>query len=242
MRSDHEDVDFNNLYAPGEMKSYTEVEFRDALRNMPCCTADKDGDEVGASINVIFVADGEDLLRVLIRSGWNETASTTSDAATIKKMSSKIPDGFRYYPLPPLYYYGRPQDASFRQPRVAGFEQNKLRLWLSPMKVEGREAWVGQVSREYGKSRSGGFGQKLDLDEVRGYLIQNLWYAQGLRKFAFVRVKGAESDISRPKQTFRGDTYVSDGFAAVIWLAEKPVSLSDVELIDWESPQEEKGN
>ena len=236
MRSDHEDVDFDNLYSPGEMKSFTEVEFKEVLQNMPCCLADKDGSGKGASINVVIVADGEDLLRVLIRSGWNETASTTAEAATKKKILSQIPDGYRYDPLQPLYYYGRPQDASFREHRVAGFERNKLRLWLSPMKFEGREVWVGQVSREYGKRSSGGFIQKLDLDEVRSYLIQDLWYAQGLRKFAFVRVKDAESEISRPKQTFRGTTYLTDGFAAVIWLAEKPISLSNVELVDWEMP------
>jgi hypothetical protein len=190
----------------------------------------------------VIIADGEDLLRVLIRSGWNETASTEADAATKKKLSSQIPEGYRYYPLEPLYYYGRQQDASFREPRVEGFEQNKLRLWLSPMRFEGKAVWVGQVSREYGKGSSGGFVQKLDLDEVRSFLIQDLWYAQGLKKIGFVRVNGAESSISRPKKTFRGTTYITDGYVVVVWLAEKPISLSNVELVDWEIPPEKEEN
>jgi hypothetical protein len=238
MRSDHEDVNFDNLYSANEMVSLNETEFRKALRVLPCCTTNQDGTQKGASINTIIVADGEDLLRVLIRSGWNETASARSDAAPKKEISSQIPEGHRHRPLEPLYYYGRPQDASFREPRLAGFERNKLRLWLSPMRFESQAVWVGQVSREYGKRSSGGFVQKLDLDEVRGFLLQNLWYAQGIKKFAFVRVNGAESDISRPKETFRGTTYLTDGYVAVIWLAEKPISLSDVELVDWETPQE----
>ncbi len=242
MRSDHEDVDFDNLYSSSEMVRYNEVEFRKALQSMPCCTTDQDGTRTGASINVVIIADGEDLLRVLIRSGWNETASSSADAATKKKISSQIPDGYRYDPLERLYYYGRPQDASFREPRVAGFERNKLRLWLSPIRFEGKEVWVGQVSREYGKGPSGGFIQKLDLDEVRSFLIQDLWYAQGLKKFGFVRVNGAESAISQPKKTFRGTTFITDGYVVVIWLAEKPISLSDVELVDWELPPEAKEN
>jgi hypothetical protein len=238
MRSDHEDVDFNNLYSSNEMVTYKEVEFRKALRDLPCCAANEDGSLKGASINVVIIADGEDLLRVLIRSGWNETASTKADAATKKKLSSQIPEGYRYYPLEPLYYYGRQQDASFREPRVAGFERNKLRLWLSPMRFEGKEVWVGQVSREYGKGSLDGFVQKLDLDEVRSYLIQDLWYAQGIKKFGFVKLKGAASPISQPKVAFRGTTYITDGYLAVIWLAGKPVSLSNVKLVDWEIPPE----
>ncbi len=239
MRSDHEDVEFDNLYSPEQLVTYNEAEFKKALQNLPCCPTNQDGTLEGASINLAIIADGEDLLRVLIRSGWNETASTKTDAARGKEIEKKVPDGYRYRPLEALYYFGRSQDASFREPRIGGFERNKLRLWLSPMQFEGKPVWLGQVSREYGKPFSAGFIQKLDLDEVRDFLLQNLWYNQGLQKYAFVRVNGAESDISRPKKTFRGTTYITDGYLSVIWLAEKPISLSDVELVDWETPLEE---
>jgi hypothetical protein len=234
LRSDHQDVDFDNLYAANEMISYSQAEFRKALRDLPCCVTDPDGTRQGKPINVIIVADGLDMLRVLFRSGWNETASTKASRSEKKDSAFNIPDKYRYLPVEPLYYYGRKQDASFRQPRAEGFEQNKLRLWLSPMKVEGQEVWVGQVSREYGKPSSGKVINKLDLDQIRSFLLQDFWYAQGIKKFGFVEGTGTAAQISDPKTTFRGTTYITDGYRLVMWLTGDPVKLSDAEMLDWD--------
>ena len=238
MRSDHQDVDFDNLYSPSEMLSYNEAEFRKALRDMPCCVTDQGGTSQGKPINIVFVADGLEMLGVLIRSGWNETASTKTSRSEKKDSTFNIPDRYRYKPVEPLYYYGRKQDVSFREPRAGGFEQNKLRLWLSPMKVEGQEVWLGQISREYGQPSSGKVINKIDLDEVRGFLLQDLWYAQGVKKFGFVYSPGAVAPISAPKTTFRGTTYISDGHRLVMWLTGDPVTLSEVEDLDWDRPRE----
>ncbi|MBT8363464.1 MAG: hypothetical protein KJP23_02080, partial [Deltaproteobacteria bacterium] len=96
----------------------------------------------------------------------------------------------------------------------------------------------GQVSREYGKPSSGRYVQKLDLDEVRDFFLQNLWYAQGIKKHGFVKRIGTVSTISQPKKTFRGTTYITDGYLAVIWLSADSVPLSDVEAVDWDWPPE----
>jgi len=234
MRSDHEDVDFDNLYAANEMIFYTEAEFRKALEDLPCCVTDKDGAGQGKPINIILVGDGLDMLRILIRSGWNETASAKQSKFEKNEQFFTIPDMHRYLPVEPLYYYGRKQDASFREPRAEGFEQNKLRMWLSPMKVEGQEVWLGQVSREYGKPSSGRVIIRLDLDEVRNFFLQDLWYAQGIKKYGFVHNPGTAATMSAPKTTFRGTTYITDGLRAVMWLSRDPVSLSEVEVLDWD--------
>ncbi len=238
MRSDHQDVDFDNLYAANEMISYTEAEFRKALEGIPCCVTDQDGTRQGKPINIIIVGDGLDMLRLLIRSGWNETASAKPSEFEKKDQSFNIPDKDRYQPVEPLYYYGRKQDASFREPRAEGFEQNKLRMWLSPMKVDGQEVWVGQVSREYGKQPSGRAINRLDLDEVRDFFLQDLWYAQGIKKVGLVHSPGTEAPISAPKTTFRGTTYITDGYRAVVWLTRDPVTLSEIEVLDWDMPPE----
>jgi hypothetical protein len=238
MRSDHEDVDFDNLYSADEMVSYTEAEFREALKTLPCCVTDKSGTQEGEPINIIIVADGLEMLRVLIRSGWNETATAKTLQSGKNDIAASIPDRYRYRPLEPLYYYKRKQDASFREPRAEGFEQNKLRLWLSPMKVEGQEVWVGQVSREYGKPSSGRAINKLDLDEVRSFFLQDLWYAQGIKKYGFVESPDTAAPITEMKTTFRGTTYTTDGYRVAIWLTGDPVALSEVEALDWDRPPE----
>ena len=154
LRADHQDVDFDNLYSAAEVVHYDEVNFKDALKNLPCCTTDKIGTRQDLPINVIIIADDNDLLRVLIRAGWSETATTKKSSASEPSLYSDFPQSFRYTPVAPLYYYGRSQDASFRQTRASGFERNQLRLWLSPMRFEEKAVWVGQITREFGDPSS----------------------------------------------------------------------------------------
>ena len=236
LRADHQDVDFDNLYSTAEVVHYDELDFRDALKNLPCCMTNKDDTQQDLPINVIFIADGDDLLRVLIRGGWSETASTKKSASPETVLSTDYPQSYRYTPVAPLYYYGRSQDASFRETRVAGFERNQLRLWLSPMRFEEKEVWIGQITRDYGQPSSSKTSRRIDVDEVRSFLLQNLWYAQGLEKYGFVENPDAAVVLSKPRTTFRNTTYVTDGYRAVLWISGDPVPLSDVVVVDWEIP------
>jgi hypothetical protein len=236
LRVDHQDVDFDNLYSAGEVIHYSEADFKNALKNLPCCTTNKDGTQQDLPINVIIVADGNDLLRVLIRAGWSETSTTKKSSSAEQSLFSDFPQNYRYTPVAPRYYYGRFQDASFRETRVSGFERNQLRLWLSPIRFEEKEVWIGQIARQYGDPPSSKKNQKINIDEVRSFLLQNLWYAQGIEKFGFVEGPGVSAPLSKPRTTFRGVTYVTDGNRAVFWISGHPVPLSDVEVMDWEMP------
>ncbi len=234
LRSDHQDVDFNKLYSADQIVSHNEAAFRKALTEMPCCATDQGGTLSGGPMNVVIVAHGEDLLRILIRSGWNETATAKKGSSSIKELSADIPQNFYYTPVAPLYYYGRPQDASFSDPRASEVEHNQLRLWLSPMLFEGKNVWVGQVIREYAEPSSAGDDHNIDLDEVRNFLLQNLWYSQGLKKYGFVSDARSVATMSHPKKTFRGTRYITDGYRSVIWLSKESVPFSDVETADWD--------
>jgi hypothetical protein len=63
-------------------------------------------------------------------------------------------------------------------------ERNHLRLWLAPVKFRGKLVWVGQISRDIGVrfTRKTIVTHKIDpdVDETRGFLVQDLWYSQGL--------------------------------------------------------------
>ena len=236
LRADHQDVDFNNLYSAAEVVRFDESDFKEALKRLPCCTTNQDGTRQDLPINIILIADGDDLLQVLIRAGWSETATTKKSASPEPALPTDLPQSYRYTPIAPQYYYGRSQDAAFRETRVSGFERNHLRLWLSPMRFEEKEVWIGQVTRQYGKTSSAKESQKIDMDEVRSFLLQNIWYAQGLKKFGFAEGLGVRAPLSQPKITSSGVIYATDGYRAVLWISGDPVSLMDAERMDWEIP------
>jgi len=235
LKMDHQDVDFDNLYSADEIISYDEAGFRKALESLPCCATNEDGTEQVGIINLVLVGSSEDLLRILLRSGWNETASGISPASSEKDILGDIPAGYRYSSLNPKYYYGRAQDGAFRELRATGTGRNVLWLWLSPMRVEGEPVWIGSVSRDLGPQRPSFKNHKVDLDEMRSFFIQNLWYTQGIKKYGYVKGTGA-SPISRPKKIFGNISYITDGYRAVLWVSDKSIPLNEVEAMNWEIP------
>jgi hypothetical protein len=100
---------------------------------------------------------------------------------------------------------------------------------------------VGQISRDIGVR----FTTKTivthkidpDVDETRGYLIEDLWYSQGLEQFALVGGVGAAS-IQTPHHNLTGDPYFTDGLRAVLWVSSQPVAFEDLAFIEWEQPPE----
>ena len=138
-----------------------------------------------------------------------------------------------------MYVFGRPQDAALQKTRGRIHERNHLRLWLAPVQFKGKLVWIGQISRDIGVR----FTTKTivthkidpDVDETRSYLIQDLWYSQGLEQFAFVNGVG-EAPIDAPRDNLTGDPYFTDGLRAVLWLSSQPVALEKVNFFAWELP------
>ena len=101
--------------------------------------------------------------------------------------------------------------------------------------------WIGQISRDIGVR----FTKKTitthkidpDVDETRSYLVQDIWYSQGLAKFALVEGVGA-APIESPRQNLTGDPYFTDGLRSVLWVASQPIAFDEVEFMDWALPPE----
>ena len=241
LRVDYHKVDFEALYSKEDIVSYDKDGLRKALEDLPCCTTNKKGIDQGDPLNLVLIGDGEDVLHALIRAGWDATETIYSTSLLKTARSFLFGARYRHSPVSGLYVYGRPQDAAFQKARESIHERNHLRLWLSPMRIEGKPVWVGQISRDIGVR----FTTKTitthkidpDVDETRDYVIQDMLYSQGLAYVAYVKGVGA-SPIAEPRGNLTGDPYFTDGLRAVIWVSSDPVGFEEMEFIEWEIPPE----
>lgn len=239
IRIDHHEIDWENLYPADEIVEYDEAGLRKALETLPCCTADKKGTDQGDPLNLIVIGNLEDVYYSFIRAGWDET-ETIYRASLFKTARSFLFGGrYRYSPVSALYVFDRPQDVAFQRARASIHERNHLRLWLAPVRFEGKHVWIGQISRDIGVrfTTKTITTHKIDpnVDETRNFLIQDLWYSQGLKSFGYVKGVGA-AQYAEPRHNLTGDPYFTDGHRAVLWVSNQPIAFSDVEAIDWEVP------
>ncbi len=223
-RPDHAEVDLAGLYAPEQIRSYDVAGFRAAIRDFGCCTVDRSGAEPGLPLNVVFVGEGDDVLQALLRAGWYERTRALEPEVIAREQ----------------HWQGRPPDAVFRKKRAGSADRNELRVWLAPARVEGEPVWAAQVTHYIG--RSTGIGRALldprldpDLDDARFFLLQNLWYSQGLDRFAWQK-SGSPIDIDDIRTDWKGVRYFTDGYRLVIWPSGPPVSLLEATYLEWSDP------
>ena len=240
LKIDHSKIDFEGLYPADRRKNFEdERDFIAYLQGLPCCTENEEGTESGDPLNLIVVGNGEDVYHAFIRAGWDETETITAESAWKTGIAYLSGGNYRHSPVSALYVFGRPQDAALQKTRGRIHERNHLRLWLAPVQFKGKLVWIGQISRDIGVR----FTTKTivthkidpDVDETRSYLIQDLWYSQGLEQFAFVKGVGA-APIDAPRDNLTGDSYFTDGLRAVLWLSSQPVALEKVNFLAWELP------
>jgi len=236
LRIDHQDIDWNTLYSKDEIITLNEESLRKALEELPCCTTGIWGKIPDNPVNLIIIGQGVDVHHALIRGGWSETASRSDIGIYVRSAFRELG---RYLPVSPAYFYGRPQDAAFRKIVETAGERSHLRLWLSPLTLNGMPVWIGQINREI-KKRSTESGDvenviEPDIDEARTYILQNLWYTQGISKYGFVKGVG-ESPITNQRRNLRNDPYFTDGLRIVLWIPGGPTSFSEVDFVEWEDP------
>lgn len=237
---DHRSIDFKTLY-PADAWTTVEDEndFIRYIQALPSCTTNEKGTKDGDPINLIVVGDGDDLYHAFIRAGWDETETVTAASAWRTAISYLFGKRYRYSPVSALYVFGRRQDVALQKSRGTIHKRNHLRLWLAPVQFKGKLVWVGQISRDIGVrfTTQTIVTHKIDpdLDETRSFLIQDLWYSQGLSQFALVKGVGA-APIDAPRHNFTNDPYFTDGLRAVLWVSSQPVAFDEVRFLEWELP------
>ena len=221
---DHSEVSFDELYTPEEIRELGTEEFRTVLNDLPRYTSDATGQSAGLPVNVVIVAKGIDVLRALLRAGWYESTIGSSGKTALGQAD--------------YYLYGRKPDAVFRFQRNNSVDRNEMRVWLSPMRVDGEAVWLAQITnfvgqRSYIENLFYGAHLDPDVDDARGFLLQNIWYSQGLQSFAWSET-GTPTPIDQPGSDFNGNQFFTDGFRSVLWFSGEPYSLLDTTQMHWD--------
>jgi hypothetical protein len=235
LKLDHYEVEFKSLYREDEVRDVDLDELTAYLQELPCCVKDKKGEESGDPLNIAFVGTVKDLYYTFLRAGWDETETIHGNALWKMLKSTLSGSEYRYSPVSALYVFGRPQDVALQKARTSIDERNHLRLWLTPVRLEGKPVWVGQISRDIGVH----FTSKTitthkidpDVDETRDFLLEDLVYAQGVEKMGYVWGVG-RADYDQPRGNLTGDPYFTDGRRLLMWLSGKPMSIDQLELVD----------
>lgn len=235
LKLDHYEVNIPNLYPESELRDVDLKELLEELASMPCCVRDKKGESKGDPLNLVFVGEVRHLYYAFMRAGWDET-ETIYGASLFKTAASALSGGtYRYSPVSALYVFGRAQDAAMQRARTSIHERNHLRIWLTPLRHEGKPVWIGQISRDIGVH----FTWKTitthkidpDVDETREFLVEDLAYAQAVSKFAYVGGVGP-APYDEPRGNLTGDPYFTDGKRVIMWISDEQTNISDIEVLD----------
>jgi hypothetical protein len=213
---DYARIDLDALYADDEILDYETDALQEAIRNLPCCSGDRPGEESGEPINLVLVGVGQELLRALLRSGWRETS--VEEAAGLE----------------PQYLYGRQQDAIFRYDTIGGDGFYELRFWKAPFRSGDDNVYAGQARHFY---RWIGSVTRFDadVDNARNFAAQKFLYGQTLKENAWIAGKEVVPATSF-WDTLINTPYFTDGYRIVLWLSAEPVSTFDVGSRTWDPP------
>ena len=230
---DFERVAFEALYPAAEQRNLDIEALRSWAKALPCCTTNEDGDRFGDPLNVILVADTNYLMGALTRSGWAFTERISGKAAWESVKSTLFGSPEWNFPVSPLYLFERPQDFAMQRPRGSIPQRNHMRLWLTPVRVDGRHVWAGQLSRDIGIKPTWHSPFLVthvidpEVDEDRSYLLEMLMRSQSVQAYGYVGGVG-EATRENPKFNLSEDPYRTDGRRLLIIIAEDPVPIDRV--------------
>ena len=235
LRLDHYETKFDEIYPADDFVDVDLQGLVEGLEALPCCVTDAKGENFGDPLNIVFVGNIDDLYYSFLRAGWDETETVYKSSLWKMLKSSLAGSGYRYSPVSALYVFGRSQDVALQRARESINQRNHLRLWMTPMRFEGKPVWIGQISRDIGVRFTSKTitTHKIDanVDETREFLVEDMVYSQGLSKIGYVRGVG-DAPYDAPRGNLTGDPYFTDGLRVVMWVSGSPADLSEIEILD----------
>jgi len=216
--------DFNTLLGDAPIIDCELPALVEQLAKTPATTTNARATRPGDPANLVVIGKFETLIGAFI-ARWDESETITLATCWKTARAFLLGSQYRYSPVSPLHLFGRSQDVALQRARHSINERLHLRLWLTPLRYEGKPVWVGQISRDIGVR----FTTKAwnltthridpDVDESRDYVIEDLVHARRVEAAGYVDGVGA-CDSTAPRHNLTGDIYFTDGRRAVILLSE----------------------
>jgi hypothetical protein len=189
---------------------------RSALVQLPCCATNADGSAQGDPLNAVLVGEFSDIAAAVVRRNYRRNMYE-ADAEQ--------------------HLFGRAPDAVARKQAQAGAPATWLRVWLAPIRYQGRAVYVVQIGRPAGGRFARPDAERLvlheDVDEARNFVIQDMMYSGGLERLGFVSGVGPATR-SNPRNANDEEHYYTDGLRAVLFFATRPIAFSNIEMLGWE--------
>lgn len=237
---DYRETDFASLYPPERYRDLSLEQLRAELEKLPCCAPGRIGKADGDPVNLVIIGNEEETLSAMVRSGWREAEIKASGPAPRDPALAKRPH--EYQLRTPLFLFDRQEDTGFYKPREEAHERNQFWLWLTPWRYQGKNIWVGTMSRDIGLRYYLNKPEVMvtpkidsDVDQTRGYLLEDLLSVEAVERVGWVRGVGAATPMN-PKKDSLGDHWYTDGLRLVLFISDTPVEIDQIEVLDWDYP------
>lgn len=183
---------------------------RSALERLPCCATNTGRSTPGDPLNVVLIGAMADIGAATVRRNYRRDLRQADRDQRV---------------------FAREADIVGRKQAQTGSSATWIRVWATPMLFDGKPVYVAQVGRPVGGRFASGEARSTvlhdDVDEARNFMVQDMIYSGGVEKLGFITGAGEA-----------GAHYHTDGLRAVLFFGTRPLSLSDVEVLDWAPFQE----
>jgi hypothetical protein len=234
----HSIYDIHKQHANEERADTSTEQLRRNLHELPCCTTGKHGEKIGDPINLVLVGNPEDILPAFVRRGWHPAEQTY--AGSIWKTTGSFLFGrqYRYSPISPMYLFDRTQDIGQQKARGSIHQRNHLRLWLSPWRWQGKDVWVGAISRDIGVRFTAQTPYLVthkidpDIDEARNSFMESMLLSGRLAQAGYV-IGAGQASPEQPGHNLTGDPYFHDGLRAVMVFDRDAKPSDEFKFLGW---------
>jgi len=215
-------------------------ELKEMIDFLPARVLDGEGRE-GDMLNLILVAQEEDLERAFEQAGWVNVDKSKPAVIFWHMLCQRT--HYTKLPMARYYVFGRVQDYSYAKPDPASIltRRHHLRIWKTDYEVDGKPVWVGAATHDVAiviDKRRVRFDHRIDpqVDAERDFIAGNLTVARLVTRNEYL----SSADPVFEAQTARGQAYYSDGRLLLLELRGEelggPGHLRDVSLSAGSTP------